>query len=257
MKDNRISVLVVGDRAGSAHDLAAGLQQEGYYITGIARNTNDALSLFRNNKVDLLLLHIDAMELNTGMETTLALLKLRKVPVICLGSAASQAVMKKVSSLSAVAFIKRPFTLLNVCGAIEVALNNFTSQHSRNDLLLSPAFDAHKPGDNESFFQVNDTLFIRQSGRFVKAHLGNILYVQAENNHINLVTKEQKYLLPVSLQYFQNRISYKSIVRIHRFYLVNATLINSFNDTEVQVHQTRLPMGRSYRDNFVEHLQTI
>nr|WP_241237855.1 LytTR family transcriptional regulator DNA-binding domain-containing protein [Pseudoflavitalea rhizosphaerae] len=47
-------------------------------------------------------------------------------------------------------------------------------------------------------------------------------------------------------------MSYKPLVRTHRSYAVNINLIQSFSDQEVNLPKMQLPIGRSYKEDFLK-----
>jgi DNA-binding LytR/AlgR family response regulator len=81
--------------------------------------------------------------------------------------------------------------------------------------------------------------------------LQDILYLEADNNYVQLYTPERKFALRVSLGQLLEKIQCKKLVRIHRSYAVNIDRMSSFSDGEVCLGKVTLPLGRNYREEFL------
>lgn len=99
--------------------------------------------------------------------------------------------------------------------------------------------------------QLEDCIFVKNNVQFVKIALGDILYLEADNNYVQLYTPERKFALRVSLALLLEKIRCKKLVRIHRSYAVNIDRMSSFSDGEVCIGKLKLPLGRNYREEFL------
>jgi DNA-binding LytR/AlgR family response regulator len=107
--------------------------------------------------------------------------------------------------------------------------------------------------DKEAILQMNDCIFVKSNYAFVKIRLADILYMEAENNYVQLVTAEKKLLLRLSLSQLLEKVRYKPLVRIHRSFAVNMEAMQSFTDQEIMVNKIPLPIGRSYKEEFLKY----
>lgn len=104
--------------------------------------------------------------------------------------------------------------------------------------------------EKDVILQMNQYVFIKQSHKFIKVALADIVYAESENNYVHLVSIQRKYTLRMSLQQLEDKISYTRFIRIHKSYMVNMDAIRSFSETEVQVEGKELPIGRNYKEAF-------
>ena len=81
---NDILILIVEDDIIIATDLQIRLQRLGYKVIGMAKNSNEAVQLFQQNDVDLLLMDINIQGKKDGIETAQLLQNQRIVPLIYL-----------------------------------------------------------------------------------------------------------------------------------------------------------------------------
>jgi DNA-binding LytR/AlgR family response regulator len=249
----QVQVMIVEDESIVAMDLAAGLEHDGYVITGIADNYEDALSIFSNNHVDILLMDINIHGARDGVETAAELMKIRQVPLIYLTAFTDAVTIERVKHTNPAAFLTKPYNIDNVRIAIDLALHHFAEAKPAAKVLpLQAGNPVDRKTDKEHFLQLKDYIFIKQNYRFVKFKLAEILYAEADNNYVNIQTVNQKFTLRISLSDLIDKLQFSRLVRIHRSYAVNLDEISSFDDQEIKVGTRELPIGRNYRNDFLD-----
>lgn len=249
--EEQVKILIVEDEPIIALDLSTGLQQFGYTIVGIAEDAMTAIQIFTSNDVDIVLMDIHLQGEKDGVTTAGQLQKIRPVPVIYLTSYTDSATVQRVKQTFPAAFLSKPYTVANVQVAIELALHNLTAGKAAGKKPDHPPEAGANP---ENLFQWNDHIFVKVNYRFIKIPLSAILYLVAENNYIHLVTRDKKHLLRLSLQQFMGKITDDKLVRIHRSYVIHLDAIQSFTEQEVTAGADTLPIGRQYRDAFLQRL---
>lgn len=247
----QIHVMIVEDESIVAMDLAAGLEMDGFTITGIVDNYEDAVKLFGAQPVDILLMDIHIQGEKDGVDTAAALMQTRPVPLIYLTAFTDVATVERVKHTNPSAFLTKPYSIENVRIAIDLALHHFAeAKPVTGKLALLPATGERKT-DKEQFLQLKEYIFIKQNYRFVKFKLSEILYAEADNNYVNIYTVNQKFVLRLPLADLLDRLHFTRLVRIHRSFAVNLDAINSFDDQLIRVGQHELPIGRNYRQDFM------
>ena len=255
-----INILIVEDEALIAMDLAAGLERDGYRVAGIADTAEEAREIFMREEVDIVLMDIHIHGDADGVEAAAALMKVRAVPLIYLSAFTDAATVERVKGTQPAAFLAKPYSLPNVRIAIELALSNFAVAREKEgttkviNMGKAGSSGAAGPGsaaEKELILQLNDCIFVKNNVQFVKIALLDILYLEADNNYVNLHTADRKFALRISLSFLLEKIRYPKLVRIHRSYAVNIERMSSFSDGEVCVGKVQLPLGRNYRDEFL------
>ncbi|HVK47510.1 MAG TPA: LytTR family transcriptional regulator DNA-binding domain-containing protein [Pseudobacter sp.] len=250
-----IKVMIVEDEAIVAMDLAAGLEKDGYEVVGIADNAAAALAIFAENEVDIVLMDVHIIGPKDGIETALELQKQRAVPLIYLTAFTDSKTIERAKSTLPAAYLAKPYSITNVRIAIELAISNFavaTQQSTGKVIPIENNKPATELSEKETILQMNDYIFVKNNYVFVKIKLDDILYAEADNNYVQLVTTEKKLLLRLSLSQLLEKINFKAMVRIHRSYAVNINMITSFSDQEVSLPKHQLPIGRSYKEEFLK-----
>ncbi|QEC44951.1 response regulator [Pseudobacter ginsenosidimutans] len=250
----KIKVLIVEDESIVAMDLAAGLETDGYEVAGIADNAAEAIDLFQKNEVDIILMDVHIIGKKDGIDTAAELLQQRSVPLIYLTAFTDAKTIERAKTTHPAAFLAKPYSITNVRIAIELAISNFavTAQQSSKVIPMDNQNSVASLTEKETILQMNDYIFVKNNYVFVKIKLDEILYAEADNNYVQLVTTEKKLLLRLSLSQLLEKISYKPLVRIHRSYAVNIDMIQSFSDQEVNLPKMQLPIGRSYKEDFLK-----
>ena len=250
----KIKVLIVEDESIVAMDLAAGLENDGYEVAGIADNAAEAMELFKEKEVDIILMDVHIIGKKDGIDTAADLLQQRSIPLIYLTAFTDAKTIDRAKSTHPAAFLAKPYSITNVRIAIELAISNFavTAQQSSKIISINTPNATASLTEKETILQMNDYVFVKNNYVFVKIKLDEILYAEADNNYVQLVTTEKKLLLRLSLSQLLEKISYKPLVRIHRSYAVNIDMIQSFSDQEVNLPKMQLPIGRSYKEDFLK-----
>lgn len=255
---NQIQVMIVEDESIVAMDLAAGLELDGYKVVGIADQFEEAIKMYADNTVDILLMDIHIHGDKDGVETAAALMKIRQVPLIYLTAFTDAATVERVKHTNPAAFLTKPYSLDNVRIAINLALHHFAEMRVSGEkgklLTIKTVTDkpAEKKSDTEQLLQLNDQVFIKQNYRFVKFRLTDILFAESDNNYVHINTSTQKFTLRLSLSDLLARINYPRLFRVHRSFAVNLNEISSFDDKLIRVGKHGIPIGRNYRQEFLE-----
>jgi two-component system, response regulator PdtaR len=85
----------------------------------------------------------------------------------------------------------------------------------------------------------------------------DLLYVESDNNYISLVTRDKKITLRISLQNFPDTIKHQHLVRVHRSFMVNLQNIDGFGDEEIKIGKTAIPIGRTYKNDFLKSFKYL
>jgi len=252
MATEKINILIVEDESVVALDLATALHQDGYEVIGIADHAEAAIRLFTSHDVDIVLMDIHLAGPKDGIDTVADLMKIRHRPVIYLTAFTDHATVERVKHTYPAAFLAKPYQISNVRVAIELALNSLAPP-SRVLFPSNPRTELPLPAPTkEPILQMGDCVFVKYNYQFVKVRLDDILFVQADSNHINLHTGDKKFVLRLSLSQLFDRLLFDRLIRIHRSYAVNIDAVQSFTEQTVLTGKGELPIGRNYKEDFLK-----
>jgi DNA-binding LytR/AlgR family response regulator len=257
MAAEKVNILIVEDESIVALDLASGLEHDGYNIAGVADNAEEALQLFNENEIDIILMDVNIIGEKDGIDAATEILKQKAVPIIYLTAFTDAATIDRIKQTHPAAFLSKPYSLTNVRIAIDLAVNNFAVSRDQQPTgkIIPLDKDSNRNAvapEREMILRMNDHIFVKHNYAFIKLKLEDLLYIEAENNYSSIITADKKFLLRLSLSQLLEKINYKALVRIHRSYAVNINAIQSFNEQEVGINQQHLPIGRNYKEAFLK-----
>ena len=254
MTTDQLHILLVEDEAILALDLKAKLQHEGYRVVGTAATGQRALELFARERVDLVLCDIHLKGEIDGIETGHRLLAERAVPLIYLTAFSDRATLERASQTGPAAYLIKPANIAQIRIAIDLAISNIAR-------LVTPPPAAPPIGEvsartdrdlnRDTILRIENQVFVKSNQQFVRINLADVLYLEAEDIYTTLVTPQKKYVLRLSLAQVLERINYVWFVRVHRSYAVNIEQVEAFNEQEITIGPTLIPLGRSYRETFI------
>ena len=238
---NKANILIVEDEVVIASDIQEMLEEIGHKVVGIAITAREALNVLQTKKVDLVLLDIFIKGEKDGIDLAEELQKNYPIPFIYLTSHSDPLTVEKAVQTNPTGYIVKPFEKADIYTAVELALSKekTTEKNTENFDALTPQKDHLFVKDNFSYVKIkfNDLHWIKSTGNYVELHCSNKKYL------IRSTIKEMIKLLPED-QFFQ----------IHKSYIVNHSQIDSFNNSSVQIFNTELPIGRTYKDQLLKLL---
>jgi len=256
MQNETVNILIVEDEGIVAMDLAAGLQMDGYHIAGIADNAESAITIFKEETVDIVLMDINIIGETDGVDTAVALLKIRYVPIIFLTAFTDSKTIDRVKQICPAAFLSKPYSIKNVRISIDLALSNFAiakdTQAGGKVVEMSASKENKAAVEKETILQLNDFIFIKDHYRFIKIKTDDIQYLESSNNYVNIICSTRKFLVRMQMSQLLEKLIFKNIIRIHKSYAVNLLAITSFTDHDVTIDKLEIPIGRSYKEDFLQ-----
>jgi len=248
----RIQILVVEDEAVLALDLAELLESEGYTVVGTAASGPQALALFQQHHVDLLLCDIRLQGPWDGIETARRLAAERPVPLVYLTAMADRATLTRALPTAPAAYLAKPVNVAGLRAAIEVALAGRKPEVDPTPPAPGRPAEANS---RESILRLGEHIFLKHNYQFVRLALADIVLLEADNTVTTLVTTGPRYSLRMSLTAALERLGYPSLVRVHRSFAVNLTHVSAFSETEATLHDQAVPLGRQYKADFLRQFQ--
>ncbi len=104
---------------------------------------------------------------------------------------------------------------------------------------------------------INDKLFLKANGLFTRIKLCDLMYIEADGSYTVFHTIEKQYVQSYNLFAVQNQLRQlpHRFFRVHRSFLVNMEHVTHFDKCHVVVAGKNIPIGKTYRDRFIECLK--
>jgi DNA-binding LytR/AlgR family response regulator len=240
----KIKILIAEDDMLTAKNIAEYLESEGFEIVAMVDNGEDAVRMARELHPDIAILDIGLGEGNMdGIEVAGKINRFIKIPVIFLTAYADKKTIDRAATALPASYLIKPVNDSQLMASIHIAMTKYASSIAES---TSPEHD--KAPD---YFFNNSNLFVK-ADRFVKLDTNKILCIEASGNYINITTAEHKYAVLSSLVAFYDQLQKinPDFVRIHRSYVINTQLLDSFDHLHAVVAGKEFPIGKSFREHF-------
>src|SRR5882672_7334428 len=98
-------------------------------------------------------------------------------------------------------------------------------------------------------------LFILKDKLYQKISVRDIQYINAAGSYLEIVTLRERYFVSQNLSQFTRKNFISSLVRVHRSYIVNMDLVDTFNHDHIYIGPHQIPIGTVYRERFMEGIR--
>ncbi|MFP8892037.1 MULTISPECIES: LytR/AlgR family response regulator transcription factor [Chryseobacterium] len=204
----------------------------GIDILGEFSNAPSALEFLKDNEVDLIFLDIE-MPMVTGLEFVEML---PKKSLIIFTTAYSQYALKSYE-LEAVDYLLKPVDPQRLEKAIDKAVL-YTELLSKDTVK------------NTVESNTADFLFIKAERRFYKISFSDIKFIEGLKDYVVIHTKQQKLITAMNLKTIHQKISGETFIRVSKSYVVNMNFIDSFDNHNIYIEDSEIPLGEVYRSEF-------
>ncbi len=236
-----LHIYIVEDEPLIAETIKTILEDGNHNVLGYSDNVKEALFDIDELKPDLVLLdimlegHLDGIEMAFHLQK-----RFSHLPFIFLTSLSDTETLKRVKETSASGFIVKPFNENTLLSNIELAW--YKSQENISDIKLNTT---------------SNSFFIKNKGELIKVNQDDMLYIEAYDNYCNLYTKDKKYLISHTLKYIEEKLPSEKFLRVHRSYIINLNKIDSLHDGYAFIASHKIPVSKSYKDQFYKRLNLL
>jgi DNA-binding LytR/AlgR family response regulator len=71
-------------------------------------------------------------------------------------------------------------------------------------------------------------------------------------------TKDQKHVVHFTMKNLEEKLRiFNTFYRVHRSYIINIDYLESINESEIMIKGIEIPLGKSYKQNFLNQIKTI
>ena len=201
-------------------------------VQGEFSNAPSALEFLKDNDVDLIFLDVE-MPMVTGLEFAEML---PKKSLIIFTTAYSQYALKSYE-LEAVDYLLKPIDPQRLEKAIDKAIL-YTELLSKDTVK------------NTVESNTADFLFIKAERRFYKISFSDIKFIEGLKDYVVIHTKQQKLITAMNLKTIHQKISGETFIRVSKSYVVNMNYIDSFDNHNIYIEDSEIPLGEVYRAEF-------
>ena len=202
-------------------------------LTGKYSNALSAMRHIGEKKVDLLFLDIQMPEVN-GMDFARTISHRTRV---IFTTAFSEYALEgyKVSALD---YLLKPFSFDEFLTAARKALDWFE--------MIEAKPNGEKTEENVGFF-------VRSEYKLVHILYDDVLYMEGLKDYVKIYTEnDSKPILSLmSLKQLEEELPADRFMRVHRSYIIHKTKILSINKNRIVIGKKQIPVGETYRKQFM------
>lgn len=190
-------------------------------LIGKAENAIEAYKLLQNQTVDLMFLDIQMPDFS-GIDF---LKSLSQKPKTIFTTAYREFAIEGFE-LEAVDYLLKPITFERFFKSIERVLRNISD--SKDNFII-----------------------IKTEGMHHKMSLRDIIYIESQGNDIKItLSSNESFISKNKIADLELLLTSKGFIRVHRSFIINTLFVTAFNNNELHLKAYRIPVGRSYRQEF-------
>lgn len=202
----------------------------------IISTCNDAIcahKVLQEQEIDLLFLDINMPKLSG-----ISFLKNLKNPPLVIFTTAYSEYALDAYELNALDYLKKPFSFERFCKAYYRAEELFLlKQNSKNSVINKKS-------------EV-DFLFIKSNKKSVKVKFTDINYIEGLGDYIKVHLENNKLVTNLSMKKILTILPEQHFYRIHKSFIISLGKIESLEGNMVSINGNKLPIGNSYRQEFI------
>jgi DNA-binding LytR/AlgR family response regulator len=208
------------------------------HIVASVGNALEAKTILQSQKIDILFLDINMPVLNG-----IAFLKTLKNQPQVIFTTAYKEYAVDAFDLAAIDYLLKPFSLERFIVAVDKALERLLP-HSP----LPPNGGIVDSDKGEDYF------FLKFDGKIYKLLHEELLFAEAQGNYTKIVTTQNTLLPSMTFSSFEELLPKSLFLRVHRSFIINKAKITHIEGNRVFVQNHEIPIGSSYRDDFLKQL---
>jgi two-component system LytT family response regulator len=230
--------LIIDDKP-LAIDILADYTSKIHFMELAAATTNpiEGLSIIRGQKIDLVFLDIQMPEL-TGLQFMKIL---DKQCMVILTTAYAKYALDGFEH-DVIDYLLKQIAFERFYKAAEKALRHL-KQGSIQNMPINESL---------AIVPLSEFLFIKTEHRIQKINLKDLLYIEALQNYVSLITLSGRVMSLQPLKKIGEQLPQGEFVRVHKSYIVSLRHISSVERSRIFIGNVIIPVGDSYRDGFYQ-----
>lgn len=219
------------------------LTKLGWKNISTAYTEEEAINKIKSHPPDLAIVDI-LLDTNSDDYPVITLLYEMKIGFIIMTQFQNKEFYDVISKYSPLAYFSKPIDMIALKYTVEKFFENQYT-NSINEISIFKSSPNH--------------IFVKKGEKYIKVAFKDIIYLMAEGNYVNIQLNKNKFIIRSSLKKSINLLPNYQFIRIHRNYIVNRNKITEYNaqSSTITVHNTSLPVGRSYKSTLINSLNHL
>lgn len=220
--EQKIILLVEDDFLNRRLSKKALLEQN--YSVLEAKNAKEALDILKKETIDLAILDINLGENEQdGISLGQLIQDKYAVPFIYLTAFETTEIIEKAVSTEPYSYLIKPFKHVDLLTSVAIAIKQFGKKYVPK-------------------------IAVKDNDFTVDLSVDSINYIESEGNYLFFHTDEKVYKLRMTVKQVMEQLSENTFIQVHRAYVINKTKIEKFNQKNVIINNTEIPVSRNFVD---------
>lgn len=231
-----IKCIIVDDEPLAREGMRMNVEElDNLELLGEFGNAAEASKFLLKNKVDLMFLDIEMPGTN-GLDF---LRSLDKPPMVILTTAYPQYAVEAYE-LDVVDYLVKP-----------IKFERFVRAVAKAEEVL-------KMSDAPSVIDAveDNFIFIKSERKYVKINFDELLFIEGLKDYVIIHATHGKYMTAMNVKTIYNKLPESIFFRVSKSYIINVNHIDDIDGAYINIKGSQVPIGRSYRDTFVEYINT-
>lgn len=99
-----------------------------------------------------------------------------------------------------------------------------------------------------------DYFFIKADNKLVKILLADILFIEAMQNYVTIITTSKKYISYLTFKSVEDYLPAGDFVKVHKSFIIASARVDSIEGNEIRIGEHRIPLSRSLKDAVTDKL---
>jgi DNA-binding LytR/AlgR family response regulator len=244
-----IKILLVEDEGIIAADMENMLEKMGYEVFETAMDYEEAIERLEEETPDLILLDVNLGGRKDGIDLAEVINEKYQIPFIFTTSYTDGPTIERAKKVNPIGYLIKPFKQEQLYTTIEMAMFSIAKQPKKAQPIGNER-------DSEGLV-IKDALFLKDKYRYTKLPLGDILWLKAEGNYVEIYLHNRRELIRNSLSHFLEKLNKDNFFRTHKSYAVNLDFLTRVEPTEVFILDTAIPITKNYHNELIERIDVM
>ncbi|MBK9637162.1 MAG: response regulator transcription factor [Bacteroidetes bacterium] len=231
---NKLKCIVVDDEPLAQEVLERYLQNiREIEVVTTCSNALEAFEVLNHEAIDLMFLDI-SMPVISGLDF---LRSLHKAPAVIITTAHPDFALQGYD-LDVVDYLVKPVSMERFMKAVNKAIERVR--------VPLPVARVAQP----------DYMFVKSDQKLIRINFADIHYIEGMKDYVKIFTNEKMIVTLHTMKFFEANLPSDQFIRIHKSYIANSSSIKSISGNELELHQNRLPIGSSYKENLMKMIHS-
>ena len=167
--------------------------------------------------------------------------------------------MEQFSGLQFLESLQNRPKIIIVSAYSQYAVNGF--DYSVSDYLLKPfSFERFLKAVDKVKIELNlnapkEYIFVKTEYRMERVNFADILYIEGKGAYLRIFTLKSKIMTLMNFQNMESMLPTDNFIRVHKSFIIAKNKIESIERNRIIIGEERIPIGLSYRENFMKELK--